>query len=90
MVNIIVELSKYIIIILMAAYTFSCFSIFAQNYEDDEKRVLIRQDVLMFTLQLVAYIVMYLKTEDMKINCSCREGKGLRNRQKYGVVLRTG
>ncbi|MBC5687865.1 FtsW/RodA/SpoVE family cell cycle protein [Mediterraneibacter sp. NSJ-55] len=67
MVNIIVELSKYIIIILMAAYTFSCFSIFAQNYEDDEKRVLIRQNVLMFTLQLVAYIVMYLKTEDMKI-----------------------
>ena len=59
MVNIIVELSKYIIIILMAAYTFSCFSIFAQNYEDEEKRVLIRQDVLMFTLQLVAYIVKY-------------------------------
>lgn len=67
MVNIIVELSKYILILLIAAYTFSCFSIFAQNYEDDEKRILIRQNVLMFTLQLTAYIVMYLKTEDFKI-----------------------
>ena len=52
MINIIVELSKYIIVILMAAYTFSCFSIFAQNYEDDEKRVLVRQNVLMFTLDV--------------------------------------
>ena len=51
MVNIIIQLSKYVIIILMAAYTFSCFSIFTRNYEDEEKRVLIRQDVLMFLLQ---------------------------------------
>lgn len=28
MVNIIVEMAKYVIILLMAAYTFSCFSIF--------------------------------------------------------------
>ena len=49
MVNIIIQLSKYIIIILMAAYTFSCFSIFTRSYEDEEKRVLVRQDVLIFT-----------------------------------------
>ena len=38
MVNIIIQLSKYVIIILMAAYTFSCFSIFTRNYEDEEKK----------------------------------------------------
>ena len=37
---------KYLIIILMAAYTFSCFSIFTRSYEDEENKVLIRQDVL--------------------------------------------
>ena len=55
MTNIIIQISKYIIILLMAAYTFSCFSIFTRNYEDEEKRVLIRQDVLLFLLQMVAF-----------------------------------
>ena len=63
MVNIIVELSKYLIIILMVAYTFSCFSIFAQSYEEDERRVFVRQNVLMFMMQFLAYAVMYLKTD---------------------------
>ena len=67
MVNIIIQLSKYVIIILMAAYTFSCFSIFTRNYEDEEKRVLIRQDVLMFLLQFAAFGTMYLATKDIRI-----------------------
>ena len=66
-VNIIVELSKYVIIVLMAAYTFSCFSIFTRNYEDEEKKVLIRQDVLMFLLQFAAFGTMYLVTKDIRI-----------------------
>ena len=60
MVNIIIQLSKYLIIILMAAYTFSCFSIFARNYEDEEKRVLVRQDVLLFLLQFVDIRILFI------------------------------
>lgn len=67
MINIIVQLSKYIIIALMAAYTFSCFSIFTRNYEDEEKRVLIRQNILMFLMQFIAFAVMYLVSDDMHI-----------------------
>ena len=67
MVNIVIQISKYIIIILMAAYTFSCFSIFTRNYEDEEKRVLIRQNVLMFLLQFTAFGAMYLATDDIRI-----------------------
>ena len=63
MVNIIVELSKYLMILLMGIYTFSCFSVFAHNYESEQKWILIRQNVLMFLLQLTAYVVMYLKKE---------------------------
>ena len=51
----------------MAAYTFSCFSIFTRNYEDEEKRVLIRQNVLMFLLQFTAFGAMYLATDDIRI-----------------------
>lgn len=50
MANIIIQVSKYLIIILMAAYTFSCFSIFTRSYEDEENKVLIRQDVLLFMI----------------------------------------
>lgn len=51
----------------MAAYTFSCFSIFTRSYEDEEKRVLIRQNVLMFVLQAVAFTVMFLAVNDIRI-----------------------
>ena len=37
MVNIIVELSKYLMILLMGIYTFSCFSVFAHNYESEQR-----------------------------------------------------
>lgn len=67
MVNIIVGLSKYMIIILMCIYTFFGFSIFAQRYEDEERRVYIWQNVLMFLIQFFAYLVMYLKTEDRRL-----------------------
>ncbi len=67
MINIIVELSKYIIIILMSIYTFSCFSIFAQNAEEDKKWILIRQNMLMFFIQFTAYLVMFLQTEEQKL-----------------------
>ena len=70
MANIIIQVSKYLIIILMAAYTFSCFSIFTRSYEDEENKVLIRQDVLLFMIQITAFIAMYFATQDVHIWCT--------------------
>lgn len=67
LVNIIVEISKYILIILMTIYTFSCFSVFTKDYVEDERKTLRRQNVLMFSIHFLAYMVMYLKTEDKKL-----------------------
>ncbi len=67
MVNIIVEMAKYVIILLMAAYTFSCFSIFLQKEERDEKRVLLRQNFLMFGVHFMAYAVLYLKIREERM-----------------------
>ena len=85
MVNIIIQLSKYVIIILMAAYTFSCFSIFTRNYEDEEKRVLIRQDVLMFLLQFAAFGTMYLATKDIRINQIIQKNDRKKNHRQYCI-----
>lgn len=67
LVNIIVETSKYVLIILMTIYTFSCFSVFIQDYVDDERRVLRRQNYMMFGIHFLAYAVMYLKTNNQNL-----------------------
>ncbi|MFQ6804105.1 MAG: FtsW/RodA/SpoVE family cell cycle protein [Lachnospiraceae bacterium] len=64
MTNVISELSKYLIIILMILYTFQCFTIFRKHYEEDKRHVPRKQIVLMLFMNFVAYAVLYLQTED--------------------------
>ena len=67
MVNIIVEVSKYLMIIMMAVYTFDCFAVF--NYLDHytQKSILRRQNCMMYMIHFVAFLVMYLQTEEKKM-----------------------
>lgn len=51
----------------MAIYTFSCFSIFTKEYEEDEKSVILRQNIVMFMMQFLAYMVLYLKIGEKKL-----------------------
>lgn len=67
MVNIIVELSKYLIIVLIIMYTYLCFTIFGYHDAEKKKNMLRRQNVFMFMLQLIAYIVLYLEMEDIRV-----------------------
>lgn len=67
MVNIIVELSKYSIILLVTMYTFLCFSIFGYQDPDKKRQLLRQQNVLMFMIHIIAFLVMYLETEDVKM-----------------------
>ena len=67
MVNIIIELSKYLMIILITAYTFICFSIFGYQNPDKKRSLLKNQNVLMFMIHIIAFLIMYLETEDMKM-----------------------
>ena len=67
MVNIIVELSKYLMIFLIVAYTYLCFSIFGYYDPDRKKAMLRKQNALMFMIHLIAFLVMYLEKEDIKI-----------------------
>ena len=64
MVNVVIEISKYILILLMAAYTYWNFRYFRFGEEEERRRVCRRQNGAMFALHFVAYLVLYLKTED--------------------------
>lgn len=66
LVNIIVELSKYLMIALMLVYTFECFAVF--NYADEytQRSIFRKQNVLMFLLHMIAFLVMYLQKNETK------------------------
>lgn len=59
--NIIVQLSKYLMILMITVYTYLCFSIFGYYDPDKKKRCLRKQNVLMFVMHLTAFLVMYLE-----------------------------
>ncbi len=67
MINIIVELSKYLILILMILYTLQCFNMFRIKDRDGRRRLLAKQVMLLFFLDLVAFTVIYLNTMDFKV-----------------------
>lgn len=67
MVNIIVELSKYMIIAIIIMYTYLCFSIFGYHNAEKKRGMLARQNVLMFLFQLMAFIVLYLEMDDIRV-----------------------
>lgn len=49
MINVIVELSKYIILTLMIVYTFHCFYTVHQQDEEEKNELLRQQLVLIFS-----------------------------------------
>lgn len=67
MVNIIVELSKYLMIIMIAVYTYECFAVFNFADEYTQKSILRRQNILMYMTHFIAFLVMYLQTEEKKM-----------------------
>lgn len=63
MVNLIVEVSKYLIIILIAMYTLTCFSIFVFQDPHKKSSMLTNQNIVMFLLHLIAFIVLFLQKD---------------------------
>ena len=61
MVNVIVELSRYLIIIIMALYTLQCFTVFKERNEQEKKHILRKQLFLIYFMDLVAFLVIFLK-----------------------------
>lgn len=67
MSNIIVELSKYFMIIMLAFYTLHCFIVFRYNNEEERSGFYIAQNVFMFLIHFTAFVVMCFQTEDKSL-----------------------
>ena len=66
MINVIVELSKYVILTLMVVYTFHCFYMVRRQDEDEKNEALRQQLVLIFFMDFTAFLVIYLKTDNFR------------------------
>lgn len=62
----IVQLSKYLIIILMILYTFQCFTVFKRKTEEKKKRVLRKQLSLIMILLFVGFLDIYIFNRDLR------------------------
>jgi cell division protein FtsW (lipid II flippase) len=67
MVNLIVDISKYLMILLMALYTYYNFRFFAFKDEKKKKRICRRQNHAMLLIHLLAYVIIWLKTGDERV-----------------------
>ncbi len=62
MVNVIVELSKYLLVIIIILYTFQCFNVFSKKQERTKKRLMRKQLTLIILMDTIAFLVIFLKT----------------------------
>lgn len=67
MVNLITEVSKYVMIFLMILYAYLNFRFFSVKDEDKQNRICVEQNFLMFVNHFLAYLTLYLKMDDSRI-----------------------
>lgn len=65
--SILVELSKYIIIILFAIYTWHCFTVFLGKNAERKESIYRRQNRIMYAIHAICTIVLFLNSLDKKI-----------------------
>ncbi len=67
MVNVIIEISRYLMILLIAVYTWLGFRWFRCQEEWQQNRTCLRQNAAMLILHFLAYVILYLKSEDERM-----------------------
>ena len=67
MENLIVQLARYIIIILFALYTFYCFRAFSSRNRERQERVFIKQRTLIILIHLICSGILLLEYKSLKI-----------------------
>lgn len=68
MVNLITQLSKYVMIFMFAFYAYECFAVFRKKVSEKKRNAIYhRQNVLMYLIHLDAFLVLYLATDEKKL-----------------------
>lgn len=67
MLNLITTILGYIILIMCAIYTVSCFTVFLSKKPEKQQKRMARQERYMFFFHFLCYVMLYLKTKEINI-----------------------
>ncbi len=67
MFNIIMEISKYLILLMMVIYTFECFSVFGYHDAYTKMWILRRQSIWIFMIHFLAFLTLFLRMKEARI-----------------------
>ncbi len=67
MINLIVELSKYLLVILVILYTLQCFQMFRKREEHRQNALLRKQLAVIVLFLTLSFLVMFLKSKDFRM-----------------------
>lgn len=67
MTNLMVDISRYLMILLMALYTYFNFRYFSFRTRTGQKKICRRQNLAMFLIHALAYGMIWLETEDERM-----------------------
>lgn len=67
MERLIIEVSRYVLIGLILVYSFQSFLVFIKRNEEAREFLFLRQNVVMFCIHFVAFMVLYLEMEEPQL-----------------------
>ena len=67
MVNLMTQLSRYLLIILAAVYAMKCFTVFRSKHAWDRGSVYMTQNILMFFIHFVCYLLIFLNERTLAV-----------------------
>ena len=67
MVNVITQLFKYMVALIMAFYTIRCFTVFSVKKEKKKRRIYRSQNFLMLWIHLMLYTIIFLNEKSMYV-----------------------
>lgn len=67
MIDLLIELSKYIYIIMIGMYTYFSFRIFSKRDEDAKNLLCLKQKVLLFLMHFMMNFIIFMKTDSMEL-----------------------
>lgn len=67
MVDILCEITKYLIVFFMTIYTVKCFTVFTCKSEKDKRKIYNTQAFCIIVMHTCFYFVLYLQDQDVKI-----------------------
>ena len=67
MIDLLVEISKYVFIIMIGIYTYFCFRVFSKKGEDSKNLLYLKQKIIMFLLHFMMNFIVFIQIDSMEL-----------------------